>query len=170
MMDDKLVAAHRERAMSPDHPVVRGTAQNPNEFFQARETINPFYKDAPAAIQEVMDKFSARTGRSYHLFDYEGHPEAERVIVLMGSGAEAAKETIEWMINKGEKVGMVRVRLYRPFAVEQFVNALPASTRSIAVLDRTKEAGSIGEPLYQDVITALREAHDAGLTLSLIHI
>jgi len=164
MMDDKLVAAHRDRAMSPDHPVVRGTAQNPPEFFQAREAATPFYQKCAGLVQEVMDRFTERTGRSYHLFDYVGHPEAERVIVLMGSGAEAAKEAIDWMIEKGEKVGMVRVRLYRPFAIEAFTRSLPVTTKAIAVLDRTKEYGSVGEPLYQDVVTALREAHDLGLT------
>ena len=163
MLDDELIAAHRARAMSPDHPIIRGTAQNPNEFFQAREACSPYYEKCPAIVAEVMARFGERTGRRYQLFDYVGHPEAERVIVLMGSGAEAATEAIEWMVAQGEKVGMVRVRLYRPFSIEHFIQALPKTTRAIAVLDRTKEPGAIGEPLYQDVVTALREAHDTGL-------
>jgi pyruvate-ferredoxin/flavodoxin oxidoreductase len=164
MITDELVAGHRARAMTPDHPVMRGTAQNPNEFFQAREACNPYYDKCAGIFQQTMDRFAQRTGRAYHLFDYVGHPEAERVIVLMGSGAEAGNETLEWMLKHGEKVGMLRVRLFRPFSVEHFVKALPKSTRAIAVLDRTKEPGALGEPLYQDVVTALREGHDLGFT------
>jgi len=163
MITDEFVAAHRARAMTPDRPVLRGTAQNPNEFFQAREACNPYYDRCAAIFQEQMDRFAARTGRAYRLFDYVGHPQAERVIVLMGSGAEAARETIDWLTARGEKVGMLQVRLFRPFSVEAFIRALPATTRALAVLDRTKEPGALGEPLYQDVVTALREGHDAGL-------
>jgi pyruvate-ferredoxin/flavodoxin oxidoreductase len=164
MITPELVAGHRARAMTPDHPFIRGTAQNPNEFFQAREANNPFYEKCPGIVQEMMDQFARIAGRSYHLYDYVGDPQAERVIVIMGCGAEAALETIAWMNARGGKVGMVRVRLYRPFAVESFVRALPATTRALAVLDRTKEPGAAGEPLYEDVITALREAQDRGLT------
>jgi len=158
MLDERAIAAHRERALSPDKPVLRGTAQNPDTFFQAREACNPFYDACPALVQSVMDRFAAQTGRRYGLFDYVGHPEAERVLVLMGSAAETAHETVEWLMAKGEKVGVVKVRLYRPFDAGAMLRALPETTRSIAVLDRTKEPGAIGEPLYQDVVTALAEA------------
>ena len=162
LMDDALVAEHRRRALSPDHPVLRGTAQNPDVFFQAREACNPFYEMCPEVVRQTMLKFKQLTGREYNLFDYVGHPQAERVIVMMGSGAETAQETVHWMVERGEKVGLLKVRLYRPFAVESFVSALPATTKSIAVLDRTKEPGSAGEPLYQDVITALVRTRTAG--------
>ncbi len=162
MVPDELIKAHRSRALTPDRPVLRGTAQNPDAFFQAREACNGFYDKCPETVQQTMDDFAKLIGRSYHLFDYVGHPEAERVIVLMGSGAETAHETIDWMLAKGEKVGIVKVRLYRPFPIRQFIAALPKSVKSIAVLDRTKEAGSIGEPLYLDILAALREAKDAG--------
>ncbi|MDR7423238.1 MAG: pyruvate:ferredoxin (flavodoxin) oxidoreductase [Armatimonadota bacterium] len=158
MLPDELVAAHRARALTPDRPVLRGTAQNPDTFFQAREACNPFYLACPEAVVEAMDRLGALTGRRYRLFDYVGHPEAERVVVLMGSGAETAHETVEWMLASGEKVGVVKVRLYRPFDAAAFVAALPATTRAIAVLDRTKEPGALGEPLYLDVVAALREA------------
>jgi pyruvate-ferredoxin/flavodoxin oxidoreductase len=157
MIDDEAVRAHRARALSPDRPVIRGTAQNPDVFFQARETVNPFYQKVPSIVQESMDEFAKLTGRSYHLFDYVGAPDAERVIVLMGSGAEAVDETVQYLLAKGEKVGVIKVRLYRPFSVEHFLNALPTTVQTIAVLDRTKEPGSAGEPLYQDVVTALSE-------------
>jgi len=157
MMDDKLILEHRRRGMSPDHPVLRGTAQNPDVFFQARETINPFYAACPDIAQKAMDKFAKLTGRSYHLFDYLGAPDAERVVVLMGSGCEAAEEAVEYLKKQSEKVGVVKVRLYRPFDTARFVAALPKSVKGIAVLDRTKEPGATGEPLYQDVVTALRE-------------
>ena len=162
MIDDDLVRAHRARGLTPDLPVIRGTAQNPDIFFQARETVNPFYDALPAIVQGYMDQFAEMTGRQYHLFDYEGAPDAERVIVMMGSGAETADEAIKYMVAQGEKVGLIKVRLYRPFASEAFVAALPASVKSISVLDRTKEPGSAGEPLYQDVITAISEAFAAG--------
>jgi pyruvate-ferredoxin/flavodoxin oxidoreductase len=163
MVDEELVRAHRARALTPDRPVVRGTAQNPDTFFQAREAANPFYRDTPAVVQETMDRFAERTGRVYRLFDYAGHPEAERVVVLMGSGAETAEQAAEWLIGRGERVGVLRVRLYRPFSVEDFVRALPPTTRRIAVLDRTKEPGAVGDPLYLDVVAALSEAWGAGI-------
>jgi len=161
MIPEELVAAHRARALTPDHPVVRGTAQNPDAFFQAREACNLYYQAVPSAVQEAMDEFARITGRKYKLFDYVGHPEAERILVIMGSGAEVAHETVEHLVAKGEKVGLVKVRLYRPFALGEFMAALPRTTVSIAVLDRTKEPGALGEPLYQDVVTALREAQQA---------
>jgi pyruvate-ferredoxin/flavodoxin oxidoreductase len=164
MVDDAAILAHRQRALTPDHPVVRGTAQNPDAFFQAREAVNGYYQACPAAVQETMDRFAALTGRRYHLFDYHGHPQAERVIVLMGSGAETVHETVDWLAARGERVGVLKVRLFRPFALDQFAAALPASVKAIAVLDRTKEPGAIGEPLYLDVVAALREAAESGLT------
>jgi pyruvate-ferredoxin/flavodoxin oxidoreductase len=163
MMDDEAIAAHRKRALSPDHPVIRGTAQNPDVFFQAREACNPYYEALPGIVQEMMDRFARLTGREYHLFDYFGDPHADRVLVLMGSGVETARETVEYLNKQGERVGILAVRLYRPFSIEDFASKLPASTRSIAVLDRTKEPGSVGEPLYVDVVTALREALEEGL-------
>jgi pyruvate-ferredoxin/flavodoxin oxidoreductase len=162
LIDPDLVEAHRKRALSPDRPFIRGTAQNPDVFFQARETVNPFYLAAPALIQKVMDKFSSVVGRSYHLFDYVGAPDAERVVVIMGSGAEAAQETVEYLTARGEKVGVLKVRLYRPFSVEHFLAALPRTTKTLAVLDRTKEAGGVGEPMYLDVVTALSEGITSG--------
>jgi pyruvate-ferredoxin/flavodoxin oxidoreductase len=158
MIDDTHVRAHRGRGLSPDRPVMRGTAQNPDVYFQARETVNPYYRVCPAIVQDAMDRFAELTGRQYHLFDYVGAPDADRVIVLMGSGAETAQETVDHLIAQGEKVGVLKVRLYRPFAVDHFIRAVPATAKSIAVLDRTKEPGSAGEPLYQDVITAFAEA------------
>jgi pyruvate-ferredoxin/flavodoxin oxidoreductase len=158
MIDDKWVMAHRARALNPEQPVLRGTAQNPDVFFQARETVNPFYLATPGLVQEAMDKFAGIVGRSYHLFDYVGAPDADRVIVLMGSGAEVAHDTVEYLEAAGEKVGVLKVRLFRPFSVEHFVNALPESVKIIAALDRTKEPGSIGEPLYQDCVAAIAEA------------
>jgi pyruvate-ferredoxin/flavodoxin oxidoreductase len=162
MIDDDLVRKHRQRALSPERPFIRGTAQNPDVYFQGRETVNPYYLAAPAIVQNKMDKFASITGRQYHLFDYVGAPDAERVVVMMGSGAEAAQEAVEYMVERGQKVGLLKVRLYRPFSVEHFVKALPASVKSIAVLDRTKEPGAVGEPLYIDVIAALNEALCAG--------
>jgi pyruvate-ferredoxin/flavodoxin oxidoreductase len=162
MMNDELIRAHRKRALSPDHPVIRGTAQNPDVFFQARESVNPYYQACPHVVQRTMDKFAQLTGRQYHLFDYEGHPEAERVIVIMGSGAETTAETAHVLSQQGEKVGVVKVRLYRPFAARAFVDALPLTVQAIAVLDRTKEPGATGEPLYQDVVAALHETRKSG--------
>ncbi len=157
LIDDRLIRKHRERALTPDHPVLRGTAQNPDVFFQAREAANPFYDACPTIVQEVMDRFAERTGRAYHLFDYYGDPEAERVIVLMGSAAGAVEETIDALRRRGEKVGLLKVRLFRPFDKDAFLAALPRTARAITVLDRTKEPGAAGEPLYMDVLTALGE-------------
>ena len=162
MIDDELIAKLRQRALNPDHPIMRGTAQNPDVFFQAREAANKFYDAVPGIVQNIMDKFAKLTGRQYALFQYIGAPDADRVIVLMGSGAETAEETVEHLTSKGEKVGILKVRLYRPFSIEHFVAALPASVKKIAVLDRTKESGSTGEPLYLDVVTALSEIISAG--------
>jgi pyruvate-ferredoxin/flavodoxin oxidoreductase len=157
MIDMELVNAHRQRALSPERPKLRGTAQNPDVFFQARETCNPFYDAAAGVVQKHMDKFARLVGRRYHLFDYEGAPDAERVIVIMGSGGGVVEETVEKLISQGEKVGVVKVRLFRPWDSAAFVAALPKTVKKIAVLDRTKEPGAAGEPLYQDVITALSE-------------
>jgi pyruvate-ferredoxin/flavodoxin oxidoreductase len=157
LIDDKLIAEHRARAMTPDRPVLRGTAQNPDAFFQGREAANPFYAACPYIVQQVMDEFYQLTERQYHLFDYVGAPDAERLIVLMGSGCETAHETVEHLVARGEKVGVIKVRLYRPFDGRRFLEALPKSIRKIAVLDRTKEPGATGEPLYQDCLTAILE-------------
>ncbi|MDL1912528.1 pyruvate:ferredoxin (flavodoxin) oxidoreductase [Chloroflexi bacterium CFX6] len=157
LLDLDLIRAHRARALSPERPVLRGSAQNPDVYFQMREAVNPYYAAVPAITQEAMDKFAQVTGRQYNLFDYFGHPEAERVVVIMGSGGETAEETVRYLAKRGEKVGAIRVRLYRPFPVEHFVKALPATVKSIAVLDRTKEPGASGEPLYLDVVNALVE-------------
>ncbi len=162
MIDDNLVRAHRARGLSPDHPFMRGTAQNPDVYFQGRETVNPYYLAVPASVQKTMDQFAQLTGRQYHLFDYYGAPDAERVIVIMGSGAEVTQEAVEYLNARGEKLGVLKVHLYRPFSVEHFAQALPASAKTIAVLDRTKEPGSAGEPLYVDIITALAESVTAG--------
>jgi pyruvate-ferredoxin/flavodoxin oxidoreductase len=162
MIDDELVRAHRSRALSPDRPFVRGTAQNPDVFFQARETVNPYYLACPTIVQNAMDTFARIVGRQYHLFDYVGAPDADRVVVLMGSGAEAAQEVVEHLTAQGEKVGVLKVRLYRPFSVEACVAALPPTVKIIAALDRTKEPGSTGEPLYLDVVAAVSEAMASG--------
>jgi len=158
MIDDNLVHAHRERALSPDKPILRGSAQNPDVFFQARETVNPFYKAVPGILQTAMDKFAKLTGRSYHLFDYIGAEDADRVIMVMASGGETAEATVRYLVDKGEKVGVIRVRLYRPFSVEHLLAAIPSTVKSLAVLDRTKEPGANGEPLYLDVTNALYES------------
>ena len=157
MIDEDLVRAHRERGLNPNRPVMRGTAQNPDVYFQAREACNPFYLATPTIVQNTMDKFAKIVGRQYHLFDYVGAPDAERIIIMMGSGAEVAEEAVDALVARGEKIGLLKVRLFRPFAVETFVAAIPASVKSIAVLDRTKEPGATGEPLYCDVVTALSE-------------
>jgi pyruvate-ferredoxin/flavodoxin oxidoreductase len=162
MIDDRLVRAHRERAMSPDRPTLRGSAQNPDVFFQAREASNPFYAVVPDIVQYTMDRFAELTGRRYRLFDYVGAPDAERVVVLMGSGAVAVRETVRKLVAGGEKVGALEVRLFRPFSAPAFASSLPSTVRSVAVLDRTKEPGAPGEPLYQDVVTALAEEVAAG--------
>ncbi|KAB2878069.1 pyruvate:ferredoxin (flavodoxin) oxidoreductase [bacterium] len=162
MMDEELIRAHRLRALSPDRPFMRGSAQNPDVFFQGRESVNPYYAKCPDIIQKTMDKFAKIVGRQYHLFDYHGAPDADRVIIIMGSGATTAQETVDYLVNKGEKVGVLKVHLYRPFAIEQFIGALPKTVKKISVLDRTKEPGSAGEPLYQDVLTALTESMGEG--------
>ncbi len=159
MIDESAVLAHRRRALTPDQPVLRGTAQNPDVFFQARESANPYYDRTAGIVQAAMDQFAELTGRAYRIFEYEGYPEAERVLVVMGSGGETVAETVAWLREKGEKVGVLRVRLFRPFSVEHFLAALPATVRSISVLDRCKEPGAAGEPLYQDVVSALWEGH-----------
>jgi len=163
MIDDSLVAAHRARALSPEHPVLRGTSQNPDVLFQSRERANPFYDVFPDLMQAAMDRFAELTGRQYRLFEYVGAADAERVIVLMGSGAETVHETVDHLCAAGEKVGVLKVRLYRPFAPHALLAALPESVRSIAVLDRCKEPGADGEPLYKDVITALAQAAADGV-------
>jgi len=157
MISDELVQAHRARALSPDHPYIRGTAQNPDVYFQGRETVNPFYTVCPGIVQKAMDKFASDVGRKYNLFDYVGSSDADRVIILMGSGAETAGETALYLNEHGEKVGVVKVRLYRPFSAEHLLKALPSTVKMVAVLDRTKEPGAGGEPLYLDVVTALFE-------------
>jgi pyruvate-ferredoxin/flavodoxin oxidoreductase len=162
MINEDHVRAHRKRGLSPDRPVIRGTAQNPDVFFQAREACNPFYLATPAIVQKAMDKFASIVGRQYHLFDYVGAPDAERIIVLMGSGAESTEETVNYLNAQGDKVGLVKVHLFRPFSGESLIQAFPKTTRSIAVLDRTKEPGASGEPLYKDVVTAVAEAFSAG--------
>ena len=157
LITDELVQSHRLRGLTPDRPVIRGTAQNPDVFFQARETVNPFYLECADKTQKVLDQFAKLTGRAYNLFDYHGAPDAERVIVIMGSGAETVHETVDYMNAHGEKVGVIKVRLYRPFDIRRFIDAIPSSAKSLAVLDRTKEPGATGEPLYTDCITALHE-------------
>lgn len=163
LIDDNLVRAHRKRALSPDNPVIRGTAQNPDVYFQARETVNPYYLDCPDIVQKVMEKFEKVVGRKYELFQYFGAPDAERIIILMCSGAEAVQETVEYLVKKGEKVGLIKVRLYRPFSIKHFINSLPKTVKTIAALDRTKEPGSIGEPLYTDIVTAIQEGISEGI-------
>ena len=155
--------AFRLHGLTPDRPCIRGTAQNPDVFFQAREACNSYYDRTANIVQEAMNRFAGVTGRQYRLFDYSGHPQADRVVVIMGSGGETAEQAAQWLNQHGEKTGVLRVRLYRPFSIEAFMGALPSTTRRIAVLDRTKEPGAVGEPLYVDVVTALREACDKGL-------
>ncbi|HWO00164.1 MAG TPA: pyruvate:ferredoxin (flavodoxin) oxidoreductase [Blastocatellia bacterium] len=162
MLSAELVAAHRSRALSPDRPVVRGTAQNPDVFFQSRERANPFYIETPAIVERMMNKLARLTSRTYRLFDYVGAPDAERVIVLMGSGAETAEETVDSLMASGERVGLIKVRLYRPFSAGHLLEAIPSTVKTIAVLDRTKEPGGTGEPLYQDVLTAIAEGVMSG--------
>ena len=163
MSDDRQVAAHRARALSPDHPVMRGTAQNPDVYFQGRETVTPFYAACPDIVQRAMDKFASLTGRRYRLYEYHGAPDADRVVVLMGSACEAACETVDFLAERGERIGVLKVRLYRPFDAARLVAALPSTVKAIAVLDRTKEPGSGGEPLYLDVLGALAEEGRAGV-------
>ncbi|TVQ89000.1 MAG: pyruvate:ferredoxin (flavodoxin) oxidoreductase [Chromatiaceae bacterium] len=158
MIDEDLVIAHRQRAMNPDHPIIRGTAQNPDVYFQGRETVNPFYEAVPGIIQAQMDKLATMTGRQYQLFEYVGAEDAEHVIMLMGSGIGAAEEAVQMLAAQGAKVGMIKVRLFRPFSKAHLLAALPVTAKKVAVLDRTKEPGAEGEPLYKDVITAFAEA------------
>src|SRR5512146_2903336 len=162
MLDDKLIAEHKGRGLCARRPVMRGTAQNPDVYFQGRETVNPFYPACVKVVQEEMDKFGKLTGRKYKLVDYVGAKDAERVVVVMGSGADVVQETVENLVKKGEKVGVVKIRLYRPFPQDAFIKALPKSVKKIAVLDRTKEPGSLGEPIYLDVRTAIGQAMAAG--------
>ena len=162
MMNDDLIIEHRKRGLNPNNPVLRGTAQNPDVFFQARETGNPFYDRAPNLVQETMDEFAKIVGRKYKLFEYEGAKDAERVIILMGSGTDTVHETVDHLVDKGEKVGVLKVRLYRPFSIQHFVNELPKTVKKIAILDRTKEPGSTGDPLYLDVLTAINEGLTSG--------
>ncbi|HEX9660203.1 MAG TPA: hypothetical protein VGA18_07870, partial [Rhodothermales bacterium] len=159
LIDFQLVQDHRARSLTPDRPALRGTAQNPDVFFQARESVNRYYDELPAIVEEYMLRLKEQTGRSYRLFDYVGAEDAERVIVLMGSGCETAHETVTKLASSGEKVGLLKIRLYRPFSMRHFIDALPRSVRAIAALDRTKEPGSAGEPLYQDVVTAVAEGN-----------
>ncbi len=163
MIDDDLVFAHRSRALTPDRPVLRGTAQNPDIYFQARETVNPFYAATPDIVQKAMDKFAELTGRQYQCFEYHGAPDAEQVVILMSSGCETTHETIDYLTANGVKVGVLKVRLYRPFDAKRLVAALPETVKKIAVLDRTKEPGATGEPLYLDVVTALNEEWEGAM-------
>jgi pyruvate-ferredoxin/flavodoxin oxidoreductase len=164
MISDGMVEDYRSRALTPDSPLVRGTAQNPDTYFQAREACNGFYNACPEIVQGEMDTFGKLTGRQYHLFDYYGHPEAERVMVILGSGGDTTTEYVDWALARGEKIGVLQVRLYRPFSIKHFINALPKTVKTIAVMDRCKEAGAPGDPLYLDVITAMREAEDQGIS------
>jgi pyruvate-ferredoxin/flavodoxin oxidoreductase len=163
MLPDELVAAHRARALNPEKPTIKGTSQNPDVFFASRETQNSYYDAVAGIVQKAMDRFAKVVGRQYHLFDYVGAPDADRVVIMMGFGAEAAEEVADYLNAKGEKVGVLKVRLYRPFSLEHFAKALPRSVKAIAVLDRTKEPGALGEPLYEDVRTAIGEGMHSGL-------
>jgi pyruvate-ferredoxin/flavodoxin oxidoreductase len=162
LLPEEFVSQHRLRSLSPDRPVLRGTAQNPDVYFQARETVNPYVSAVPDILQKAMDRFAKVVGRQYHLYDYVGAPDAERVVILMGSGCDVAEETVDYLVAKGEKIGLLKVRLFRPFSCEHFLAALPKTVRSISVLDRTKEPGALGEPLYQEILTALAESLAAG--------
>jgi len=162
MVPAELVRAHRDRALSPERPFIRGTAQNPDIYFQARETVNPFYDRTPKVVQDLMDQLAERTGRPMGIVEYSGHPEAERVVVLMGSGAQTVQDTVTTLVDQGERVGVIQVRLYRPFPAQALLDALPPTATKIAVLDRTKEPGSIAEPLFLDVVAALNDAYADG--------
>lgn len=165
MVDHEAINQFRKRAMNPEHPDQRGTTQNPDIFFQNREASNRFYHEVPQNVLSAMDLFYQKTGRRYHLFDYCGAPDAERVIVIMGSGADTAEETVSYLSDRGDKVGVLKVRLYRPFSIRHFMEALPDTVRRIAVLDRTKEPGAVGEPLYLDVVAALDHANRNDITV-----
>ncbi|HRC57700.1 MAG TPA: hypothetical protein PKU97_17315, partial [Kofleriaceae bacterium] len=160
MIDESAIFAHRGRALTPDRPVLRGTAHNPDTYFQAREAANPFYDACAGIVGQEMERFAQLTGRRYRPYEYRGHPQAERVIVMMGSGAKTAHEVVEYLTERGEKVGVLEIRLFRPFVAQDFLSALPATVRTLAVLDRTKEPGAAAEPLFQDVVTALYEGED----------
>ena len=162
MIDDELIQKHRERALTPDRPVIRGTAQNPDVFFQNRESANNFYKACPDIVQKQMDKFAKLTGRQYKIFDYYGAPDAEHIVIAMASGTQTIEETVDYLLKQGKKVGLIKVRLYRPLDIKRFLEALPATTKKISVLDRTKEPGASGEPLYLDVVNALTEGIEEG--------
>jgi pyruvate-ferredoxin/flavodoxin oxidoreductase len=162
LLPHELIARHRQRALSPDRPTIKGTSQNPDVFFQGRETVNKYYLAAPKIVQAAMDKFYKQVGRRYHLFDYYGHPQAERVVIVLGTGAEVVHETVDHLVAQGEKVGLIKVRLFRPFDVNALVKALPSTVKKIAVMDRTKEAGAVGEPMYTDVQSAINEALENG--------
>lgn len=161
LIGDDLVKAHRDRGMNPNNPFIRGTAQNPDVFFQSRESSNPFYRATPEIVDKIMRQFEERTGRSYQLFEYVGDPKAEEIVIIMGSGADTVDQTVQYLNERGRKIGVLKVRLFRPFSLSHFIDAIPNTVKSIAVLDRTKEPGSMGEPLYQDVITALIEDHSS---------
>ncbi|MBI5027382.1 MAG: pyruvate:ferredoxin (flavodoxin) oxidoreductase, partial [Actinobacteria bacterium] len=162
LVPEDLVQAHRRRALSPEHPYIRGTAQNPDTYFQGRESANPYYLEVPGIVQQAMDEFAALTGRGYDLVEYYGDPEADRVVVIMGSGAQTVRSTVEYLCAHGQKVGVVQLRMYRPFPTEQVLAAIPASARVVAVMDSTKEPGAGGEPLFLDIASAIGEAHAAG--------
>jgi len=162
VIDSELVRAHRARGLNPENPAIRGTAQNPDVFFAARETVNKYYQATPGIVQKTMDKFAGATGRQYRLFDYVGAADADRIVVMMGSGAETMDEVVTHLVDQGEKVGLLKVRLFRPFSAEHFIQTLPGSVKKIAVLDRTKEPGALGEPLYVDIRTAISEAMGEG--------
>ena len=161
MIDNDWVQAHRSQGLSPEHPVLRGSSQNPDVYFQARESVNPYYTKMPAIMQATMDKFAGLTGRQYHLFDYIGDPQARDIVILMGSAAETVEETVDYLLNQNEPIGAIKVRLYRPFSAEALIAAIPASCRHIAVLDRTKEPGADGEPLYKDVLSAIAQHYSS---------
>ena len=162
MIPDELVIAHRNRGLNPEHPFIRGTAQNPDVYFQGRETVNTFYNNMPGIVEAVMHDFAKMTGRQYQLFEYTGAADAERVVIVMGSGSETVAETVQALNAAGEKTGVITVRLYRPFSLEHLIKVLPASVKSVAVLDRTKESGAAGEPMYQDVLATLVDALQQG--------
>ena len=164
VIDDKLVAAHKSRALTPDRPMISGTAQNPDVYFQGRETVNKYYQQTAGIVEETMEKFNSIVGRKYNLFDYVGAADAEKVVVIMGSGADTAHETVDYLNSQGQKTGLVKVRLFQPFSTSHFIAALPKTVKKIAVLDRTKEPGSLGEPLYINVRTSIGEAMEAGQT------
>ncbi|MCD4654756.1 pyruvate:ferredoxin (flavodoxin) oxidoreductase, partial [bacterium] len=162
MISDEAVIAHRQRALRPDSPMISGTSQNPDVYFQGRESVNKFYDKTPGIVEKYMDEFEKVTGRKYEIFQYFGHPEAEEIMIIMGSGAETAHETVDQMVEDGKKVGLIKVRLYRPFSIKHFLKALPSTTKKLVVMDRTKEPGNSGEPMYQDVQVVITESINQG--------